>query len=107
MPFVNHRGWRARLGSVPPIWLVLVALLVPIVWRDPSFAEPPSLMAFLKRCAPLIVVALGQLFVIVSGEFDLSVGALMTVCVVVAATLPSGLNDTSTWLVSWGRMART
>jgi ribose transport system permease protein len=30
-------------------------------------------MAFLKRSAPLIVVALGELFVIVSGEFDLSV----------------------------------
>ena len=92
-------GWRARLGSVPPIWLVLVALLVPIVWRDPSFAEPPSLMAFLKRCAPLIVVALGQLFVIVSGEFDLSVGALMTVCVVVAARLGDGDPSRTWWVI--------
>ena len=66
-----------RLAAVPPIWLVLAALLVVVVWRDPTFAQPASLLAFLKRCAPLLVLALGQLFVIVGGEFDLSVGALV------------------------------
>ena len=87
-----------RLRSVPPIWLVLAVALAVIIWRDPSFAEPPSLMAFLKRCAPLLVAALGELFVIVSGEFDLSIGALMTACVVVAARVGDG-DPTRTWWV--------
>jgi ribose transport system permease protein len=89
-----------RLAAIPPIWLVLAALLAVIVWRDPSFAEPASLMAFLKRCAPLIVVALGQLFVIVGGEFDLSVGALITACVVVAARLGDGEPGRTGWVVA-------
>ncbi|OLB77706.1 MAG: hypothetical protein AUI14_15380 [Actinobacteria bacterium 13_2_20CM_2_71_6] len=89
-----------RLRAIPPIWLVLVAILVVVVWRDPSFAEPASLMAFLKRSAPLLVVALGQLFVIVSGEFDLSVGALMTACVVIAARLGEGDPSRTWWVIA-------
>ena len=89
-----------RLAAVPPIWLVLAALLVVVVWRDPTFAQPASLLAFLKRCAPLLVLALGQLFVIVGGEFDLSVGALVTACVVIAARLGDGDPGRTWWVVA-------
>src|SRR6266545_1949357 len=87
------------LRAVPPIWLVLVVVLAFVVWRDPSFAQPASLLAFLKRCAPLGVLALGQLFVIVAGEFDLSVGAIMTACVVVAARLGEGDPGRTWWII--------
>src|SRR5690348_12390476 len=90
-------GIRA-LRAIPPIWFVLIVVLVGVVWRDPTFAEPPSLMAFLKRSAPLLAVALGELFVIVAGEFDLSVGALMTACVVVASRVGEG-DPSRTWWV--------
>ena len=89
-----------RLAAVPPIWLVLAALLVVVVWRDPTFAQPASLLAFLKRCAPLLVLALGQLFVIVGGEFDLSVGALVTACGVIAARLGDGDPGRTWWVVA-------
>jgi predicted ABC-type sugar transport system permease subunit len=91
-------GASAILPAIPPIWLVLIVVLIGVVWRDPSFAEPPSLMAFLKRSAPLLAVALGELFVIVAGEFDLSVGALMTACVVVSARVGEG-DPSRTWWV--------
>jgi ribose transport system permease protein len=87
-----------HLRAIPPIWLVLIVVLAGVVWRDPTFAEPPSLMAFLKRSAPLLAVALGELFVIVAGEFDLSVGALMTACVVVSARMGEG-DPSRTWWV--------
>jgi ribose transport system permease protein len=57
------------------------------------------LLAFLRRSAPLAVLALGQLFVIVAGEFDLSVGALVTACVVVAARLGEGDPDRTWWII--------
>jgi ribose transport system permease protein len=98
-PVAWARAGARGLGRIPPIWLVLAVLVALVVWQDPTFAEPPSLMAFLKRCAPLAVVALGQLFVIVSGEFDLSVGALMTACVVVAARLGAGDPDRTWWVI--------
>ncbi len=92
------RGWR-RLAAVPPIWLVFAAMLVVVVWRDPEFIAPSSAMQFLKRSAPLMVLALGQLFVIVGGEFDLSVGALITACVVIAARVGDGDPGRTWWVI--------
>jgi ribose transport system permease protein len=87
------------LRSIPPIWLIFFAVFAVTIWRDDSFAEPPSLMAFLKRSAPLAVLAIGQLFVIVAGEFDLSVGALITACVVIAARLGEGEPGRTWWVI--------
>jgi ribose transport system permease protein len=89
----------SALRVIPPIWLIFVAVLAVTIWRDASFGEPTALMAFLKRSAPLAVLAVGQLFVIVAGEFDLSVGALMTACVVIAARLGEGEPGRTWWVI--------
>lgn len=73
-----------------PILAVLAVLLVLIAVANPFFLEPAGFLAFVKRAAPLVILAAGQYFVIVSGEFDLSVGSLVTVEVVVAARLIDG-----------------
>jgi ribose transport system permease protein len=96
----GSRGERARkaLIGTAPIFLVLLVLLVWIAIVNPNFLEPPVFLAFLKRAAPLVILAAGQYFVIVSGEFDLSVGSLVTVVVVVAARLIDG-DPARTWPV--------
>ncbi|MFY1701980.1 ABC transporter permease [Micromonospora sp. WMMA1923] len=78
---------RARPGGLLPILAMLAVLLLLVAVRQPDFLAPPSLMSFLGRSAPIILLAAGQYFVIVSGEFDLSVGSLVTAQVVVAARL--------------------
>src|SRR5690606_22280879 len=50
------------------------------------------------NAAPLVVLAIGQYFVIVSGEFDLSVGSLVGAQVVIAAALING-EESRTWPV--------
>ncbi|MFI6294657.1 ABC transporter permease [Nonomuraea sp. NPDC050790] len=80
------------------IFVVLAVLLVAIAVANPFFLEPAGFLAFVKRAAPLVILAAGQYFVIVSGEFDLSVGSLVTVEVVVAARLIDG-NEAATWPV--------
>ena len=89
---------RKALIGTAPIFLVLIVLLVWITIVNPNFVEPPVFLAFLKRAAPLVILAAGQYFVIVSGEFDLSVGSLVTVVVVVAARLIDG-DPGKTWPV--------
>jgi len=69
------------------VFLLLVVLLVAIVVINPTFAEPGQLMRFAQRVAPVAIVAMGQYFVIVSGEFDLSMGSLVTAQVVGAGAL--------------------
>jgi len=90
---------RRLLGSGSgPVFVVLVALLVVMLFLSPSFFQPPSLMAFLRNAAPLVILAIGQYFVIVSGEFDLSVGSLVGAQVVIAAALIDG-EESRTWPV--------
>jgi ribose transport system permease protein len=92
-----ERVRKALIGTAP-IFLVLIVLLVWITIVNPNFVEPPVFLAFLKRAAPLVILAAGQYFVIVAGEFDLSVGSLVTVVVVVAARLIDG-DPGKTWPV--------
>jgi ribose transport system permease protein len=91
------RALRDRVGAAAPVFGVLLVLLVAIAVVNPNFLEPASLLAYLKRAAPLAILAVGQYFVIVSGEFDLSVGSLVTVTVVVAAEVLAD-NPDGTWL---------
>ncbi|MFJ5835142.1 ABC transporter permease, partial [Streptomyces sp. NPDC093089] len=81
-----------------PILGVLAVLLVAIAIANPFFLEPDGFLAFVKRAAPLAILAAGQYFVIVSGEFDLSVGSLVTAEVVIAARLIDG-DPGATWPV--------
>ncbi|THV32083.1 ABC transporter permease [Glycomyces paridis] len=85
---VDLLRWAAN-----PTGTVFVLLAVIFAWifvLNDAFFAGPSFMAFLKQAAPLMVLAAGQYFVIVSGNFDLSVGALVGAQVVIAARLIDG-----------------
>jgi ribose transport system permease protein len=77
-------------GGSATVFALLVVVFVAIAFLNPSFFEPPSLMAFAKKAAPLVVLAVGQYLVIVCGELDLSVGSLVGAQVVIAAALIDG-----------------
>jgi ribose transport system permease protein len=85
----------ARLfgGGSATVFALLVLVFVVILFLNPSFFEPPSLMAFAKKTAPLVVLAVGQYIVIVCGELDLSVGSLVGAQVVIAAAVIDGQDS--------------
>ncbi|MFD7493725.1 ABC transporter permease [Streptomyces sp. NPDC059832] len=82
----GRRALRA-LTTGTPVYLLLAVLLAALALTDPGFYEPDRFLSFVKRAAPLVILAAGQYLVIVCGEFDLSVGAIVTAGVVVAAEL--------------------
>lgn len=81
---------RRSMLAAAPIFLVLIVLLVVIGFINPRGFDAGYYLALLKRAAPIMVLAVGQLFVIVAGEFDLSVGSIVTVVVVAGAVLTAG-----------------
>jgi len=82
------RGLALRLISPGgAVFLLLVVLIAGIIALNPGFAEPGQFMRFIQRVAPIAIVAIGQYFVIVSGEFDLSMGSVITAQVVIAGNL--------------------
>ncbi|RKR92097.1 monosaccharide ABC transporter membrane protein (CUT2 family) [Micromonospora pisi] len=94
----GRRVWTA-LRAVPPIWVILLVVIAVLAWRNPVFIEPDPFANFLRRSAPLAILAAGQVYVIIAGEFDLSVGALVTAVVVVAARLSDGEAGHTWWLL--------
>ena len=92
------RRFLSSLLSTGTIFLLLIVLWIWIGILNPTFFEPGPFLAYLKRSAPLVILAAGAFFVLVSGNFDLSVGSLVTVTVVVAARLIDG-EPSNTWPV--------
>ncbi|MEV0649052.1 ABC transporter permease [Phytomonospora sp. NPDC050363] len=89
---------RFLISGSGAVYLLLIAIFAVIAVNNASFFEPFTLMGFVKKAAPLLILAIGQYFVIVAGEFDLSVGSLVGAQVVLAALLIDG-EGPRTWPV--------
>ncbi|MCR8725395.1 ABC transporter permease [Frigidibacter sp. ROC022] len=96
----SEKPGRSRWAQINPVYFVLLALLVLIVLQNPRFAEPTGYMNFLKRAAPLAILAAGQLYVIVSGGFDLSAGSLITLVVVGSSMLTNNDPNATAWVIA-------
>jgi len=64
-----------RLIAAMPL-IVLVALVLVVSSRQPTFLSIPSLRVLLESAAPIMLLALGQTFVILIGGIDLSIAVL-------------------------------
>jgi len=62
-------------------------LIAGIAWRFPAFIAPQNLANVFNDTAPLIILALGQMVVILTKCIDLSVAATLALCGMVAALL--------------------
>jgi len=76
--------------------VVLLVFYLAVGFLQPSYLEPAGIMSFLRRAAPLAILASGQVFVLVSGGFDLSVGSLVTLTVIGGSMLTAN-DPANTW----------
>ena len=96
---MRFRGW---------IPLVLLAALIVAVGtytavRQDAFLTEYNINNLLLATMPLALVSLGQTNALLVGGFDVSVAALVTMCVVTASTFAitwSGCLNTD-WLIRW------
>jgi ribose transport system permease protein len=80
--------------------LLFVALYATIGLMQPGYLETEGFLNFLRRAAPLIILACGQLFVIAGGGFDLSMGSLVTLTVLGGSMLAGGNPDNTVWTIA-------
>ena len=92
----NVEGSRVKsriIGTELYLFLVLVALFIFFSIRSPHFLNVRNISNLVRQTSVNGIVALGMLFVIVSGGIDLSVGAVVGFSGIVAALLTrSGMN---------------
>jgi ribose transport system ATP-binding protein len=97
---------RARQISTLRAWVPLILLAAVIVGigayansRSSDFLSEYNLNSLLLSALPLAFIAIGQVNALMVGAFDISVGALITMCVVVASfTMTEGQGSGTLFL---------
>jgi ribose transport system permease protein len=78
-------GLRLDVFALMP-YIILAALIAAVVALNTRMASLEVLETKLNAALPLIFIATGQAFVILTGGIDLSVGAVLSVATAIAAT---------------------
>jgi ribose/xylose/arabinose/galactoside ABC-type transport system permease subunit len=84
---------RPALNRALPAIVSLVILLVVAGTQIPSFLLPDRLLLLGQQVAPLALVAIGQTLVVLIGGIDLSVGAVLTLSLVLGAGIARGSDQ--------------
>ncbi len=70
------------IRKIPPVYPIFFLIIFGIGYLNPHFATVKGVLVFLRRASPLAILAIGQLFVLATGGFDLSQGSLVTLTIV-------------------------
>src|SRR3990167_4086134 len=79
--------WLQRNRQQLALPVMFVAALIWFSWQAPGFLSGDNLTNVSRQSVYLLIVALGQLIVLICGGLDLSVGAVVSLTSVVSATV--------------------
>lgn len=86
------------LGALPAVLGIVVLGLLFFALRPETFLTPRNMANLADQAAPIIILAMGLVFVLLLGEIDLSAGVVSGVCAAVMATLLADVG--SPWYVA-------
>jgi ribose transport system permease protein len=71
---------------IPPVYPIFIVIFVTLGFLNPKgYQTMNGIMTFLRPASPLAVLAIGEMVVLALGGFDLSIGAIVTFCVLVSS----------------------
>ncbi|WP_104523280.1 sugar ABC transporter permease [Blastococcus atacamensis] len=83
--FARVRG--GDLGALPAILGIVALGLLFVVLRPETFLTPRNMANLADQAAPIIILAMGLVFILLLGDIDLSAGVVSGVCAAVMAKL--------------------
>ena len=69
------------------VWVVLICAVLALTLSSPNFFTAGNLLNVLRQVTIVGIVAVGVAIVVVGGNFDLSVGAILTLAAVVSVQI--------------------
>lgn len=69
------------------VTIILIVLILGVGWLNPSFLQPKSLMFIVNSSLILVIVSLGEMFVLLTRGIDVSVGGILGLSAVVLGTV--------------------
>ncbi|AOT70621.1 ABC transporter permease [Geosporobacter ferrireducens] len=92
MKFLSKRG----MMQVVTVSVGLLVLIIVFGMLNPNFFSNRNISNLLRQIAPIILIGIGQSYVLITGNIDLSIGSLVGMSCMISATLMTkGMNP---WL---------
>lgn len=76
LDLLTGRGSRQGLWLLPLLLTIVIAVILSI--QTAQFANPENLFNLLAQAMPLVITPIGQMFVVIVGGLDLSVGSVIS-----------------------------
>jgi ribose transport system permease protein len=95
------------IKKVPPVYPVFIIIFITLGILNPTkYQSMNGIMTFLRTASPLAVLAVGEMLVLATGGFDLSIGAIVTFVVLVSSKLlandPANAYPTILMMLGYG-----
>ena len=86
---ISARG----MGQVLTVTVGLIILSIVFGILNPTFASSKNVGNLLRQIAPIILIGIGQSYVLITGNIDLSIGSVVGMSCMISATLMTkGMN---------------
>ncbi|WMC94389.1 ABC transporter permease [Kineothrix sp. MB12-C1] len=81
------------MGQVLTVTVGLIILCIVFGILNPTFASSKNIGNLLRQIAPIILIGIGQSYVLITGNIDLSIGSVVGMSCMISATLMTkGIN---------------
>jgi ribose transport system permease protein len=87
---LNGERFASQVSSALRSYGIVVALIILVViiaTIQPNFLAFGNLMNIVSQWSPVAIMGIGMTYVVIAGGFDLSIGAIYSLCAVIAAAL--------------------
>lgn len=91
---LNKRLFAVRgMGQVVTVGVGLVVMCVVFGFINPTFFSGKNVANLLRQIAPILLIGIGQSYVLITGNIDLSIGSVVGMsCMISATMMTKGLN---------------
>lgn len=81
------------MGQVLTVTVGLIILCIVFSALNPTFLSSRNISNLLRQIAPIVIIGIGQSYVLITGNIDLSIGSVVGMSCMISATLMTkGLN---------------
>ena len=96
--FLGQRG----VGQVVTVFFGLIALCIVFYIMNPNFLGPRNIPNLLRQIAPFIIIGIGQGYVLITANIDLSIGSVVGMtCMIIATMICKGSHPIPAILVAF------
>jgi ribose transport system permease protein len=75
------------IKKIPPVIPVFIVIYIAMGFIGHSYQTLPGFLRFLRQSSPFAILAIGEMMVLITGGFDLSIGAIVTFVVLGSSLL--------------------